>query len=92
MKRWSRFREITGHVGVKYAEAIQKPQNWSGGGGTRFTPIFDWVEREGRAPDALIYFTDAMGEFPEREPAYPVLWLVKGCGKVPWGTRIQLNS
>ena len=42
-------------------EAIQKPQNWSGGGGTRFTPIFDWVEREGRSPDALIYFTDAMG-------------------------------
>jgi predicted metal-dependent peptidase len=73
-------------------EAIQKPEQWAGGGGTRFTPVFDWVERAGHAPDALIYFTDAMGEFPEREPAYPVLWLVKGRGKVPWGTRVQLNS
>ncbi len=43
-------------------------------------------------PDALIHFTDAMGEFPEREPTYPVLWLVKGRGKVRWGMRVQLNS
>lgn len=74
------------------SDALPVPARWAGGGGTRFTPVFDWVEREGRAPDALIYFTDAMGEFPEREPAYPVLWLVKGRGKTPWGTRIQLNS
>ena len=72
-------------------EAIQKPEKWAGGGGTRFTPVFNWVENQGHAPDALIYFTDAMGEFPEREPAYPVLWLVKGRGKVPWGMRVQLN-
>ena len=73
-------------------QAIQKPEEWAGGRGTRFKPVFEWVECEGRAPDALIYFTDAMGEFPENEPAYPVLWLVKGRGKVPWGTRVQLNS
>jgi predicted metal-dependent peptidase len=73
-------------------EAIHTPEQWSGGGGTRFTPVFDWIEREGRAPDALIYFTDAMGEFPESEPVYPVLWLVNGRGKVPWGERVQLNS
>ena len=35
--------------------------------------------------------TDAEGEFPRQAPAYPVLWLVKGRGKVPWGERIQLN-
>jgi predicted metal-dependent peptidase len=74
------------------SEAIHIPEQWSGGGGTRFTPIFNWVENQGQAPDALIYFTDAMGEFPEREPSYPVLWLVKGRGKVPWGARVQLNS
>ena len=73
-------------------EAIQKPEKWAGGGGTRFTPVFSWVENQGHIPDVLIYFTDAMGEFPEREPMCPVLWLVKGRGKVPWGTRVQLNS
>ena len=73
-------------------EAIHMPEQWAGGGGTRFTPVFNWVENQGQATDALIYFTDAMGEFPEREPSYPVLWLVKGRGKVPWGARVQLNS
>jgi hypothetical protein len=35
--------------------------------------------------------TDADGQFPDREPPYPVIWLVKGRSKVPWGQRIQLN-
>ena len=68
------------------------PEQSVGGGGTRFTPVVDWVANQGNAPVALIYFTDAMGEFPEREPGYSVLWLVKGRGKVPWGMRVQLNS
>ena len=73
-------------------EAMRIPEQWAGGGGTRFTPVFRWAQSQGDMPDALIYFTDAMGEFPEHEPAYPVLWLVKGRGKVPWGIRVQLNS
>ena len=63
----------------------------SGGGGTDFTPVFDWVDQRDRAPDLLIYFTDAEGRFPPNEPAYPSLWLVKGNGDIPWGQRIQLN-
>jgi predicted metal-dependent peptidase len=42
-------------------------------------------------PGVMVYFTDAVGAFPERAPEYPVIWLVKGSGKVPWGERIQLN-
>jgi predicted metal-dependent peptidase len=38
-----------------------------------------------------MYFTDAEGVFPEAEPMYPVLWLVKGKENVPFGNRIQLN-
>jgi predicted metal-dependent peptidase len=72
-------------------EPLELPESLRGGGGTRFSPAFEWLEREGRRPDLLLYFTDADGEFPEREPAFPVLWLVKGRGKVPWGRRIQLN-
>ncbi len=64
---------------------------FQGGGGTRFTPVFDWVENQEKCPDLLVYFTDAEGEFPEQEPQYPVLWLVKGKAPVPWGQRIQLN-
>jgi predicted metal-dependent peptidase len=72
-------------------EELVVPSRFQGGGGTRFTPVFEWVENQDRRPDLLVYFTDAEGEFPPSEPSYPVLWLVKGQAKVPWGQRIQLN-
>ena len=72
-------------------EELRLPKSLQGGGGTHFMPVFDWVARLDRQPDLLVYFTDAKGEFPGQEPSYPVLWLVKGKGTVPWGQRIQLN-
>jgi predicted metal-dependent peptidase len=72
-------------------EEFSLPQDIRGGGGTRFTPVFRWVEEAAINPDLLVYFTDAEGEFPQQEPAFPVIWLVKGRAEVPWGQRIQLN-
>ena len=72
-------------------EEFKLPQQFHGGGGTDFRPIFEWIKLQGKAPDMLLYFTDAKGEFPAVEPHYPVLWLVKGKAPVPWGQRIQLN-
>jgi len=72
-------------------EPVELPGKISGGGGTSFVPVFDWIATERRRPDLLLYFTDAEGDFPARAPDYPVVWLVKGRGRVPWGERIQLN-
>ncbi len=72
-------------------EAFTLPEGIYGRGGTRFTPVFEWLDQVDQKPDLLVYFTDAQGKFPEIEPNYPVLWLVKGKAKVPWGQRIQLN-
>jgi predicted metal-dependent peptidase len=72
-------------------DALKLPKQFAGGGGTSFVPVFDWIARHGPQPDALIYFTDAEGEFPEIAPTYPVVWLVKGKQPVPFGRRIQLN-
>lgn len=72
-------------------EEFKLPQEFHGGGGTDFRPIFDWIKTQGLSPDMLLYFTDAEGEFPAIEPPYPVIWLVKGKAPVPWGQRIQLN-
>jgi predicted metal-dependent peptidase len=72
-------------------EQFCRPKNLVGGGGTSFRPVFHWVEQSGMRPDLLVYFTDADGAFPDREPNYPVIWLVKGRSTVPWGQRIQLN-
>ncbi len=77
----------------KYAmwEAIDLPEQISGGGGTDFRPVFEWLHREHVNPDLLVYFTDAEGRFPEREPDFPVVWLVKGKAPTPFGIRVQLN-
>jgi predicted metal-dependent peptidase len=72
-------------------EPVRMPPDLRGGGGTRFIPVFEWIEREHFRTDVLVYFTDAEGEFPDVAPDYPVLWLVKGRAAVPWGERIQLN-
>lgn len=72
-------------------EEFKLPEEFHGGGGTDFRPIFDWIKLHGKSPDMLLYFTDAIGEFPKTEPHYPVIWLVKGKATVPWGQRIQLN-
>ncbi len=72
-------------------ESLQTPRQFSGGGGTSFKPVFEWLARQPGSPDLLIYFTDAEGQFPAIQPDYPVLWLVKGKAETPWGQRIQLN-
>ncbi|RMG57233.1 MAG: hypothetical protein D6717_05165 [Gammaproteobacteria bacterium] len=72
-------------------EELKLPESFQGGGGTSFRPVIEWAEAQDRAPDLVVYFTDAKGEFPRHEPAFPVIWLVKGRAQVPWGTRIQLN-
>jgi predicted metal-dependent peptidase len=72
-------------------EPLELPDGISGGGGTDFRPVFDWLEQDRVSPDLLVYFTDAEGRFPDVEPTFPVVWLVKGKATVPFGIRIQLN-
>ncbi|BAO45384.1 vWA domain-containing protein [Thiolapillus brandeum] len=72
-------------------EEMELQAEISGGGGTDFRPVFQWVEEQGMKPEILVYFSDLQGQFPELAPSYPVLWLVKGKEKPPWGQRIQLN-
>ena len=72
-------------------EKFSLPREFKGGGGTDFRPVFEWLKQADQYPDLLVYFTDGQGDFPEHEPGCPVIWLVKGKAKVPWGQRIQLN-
>ncbi len=73
-------------------EEVTLPESIQGGGGTDFRPVFEWLAMQDRQPDIVVYFTDAQGYFPDSAPDFPVLWLVKGRGEVPWGTRVQLNE
>jgi predicted metal-dependent peptidase len=61
-----------------------------GRGGTSFRPVFEWIERHRLRPAALVYLTDAEGEFPGRAPGYPVLWALTGPHPVPFGESLVI--
>ena len=66
-----------------------------GGGGTDFRPVFNYIGKHGELlPSLLIYLTDGFGDYPERAPEYPVLWLLTEGGKisVPWGTVCNIQE
>ncbi|QOR62797.1 DUF2201 family putative metallopeptidase [Sulfurovum sp. ST-21] len=64
----------------------------SGGGGTDFRPTFEYIDREISYPTLLLYFTDAMGTFPESEPNYDVMWVLPEAKEVPFGEVIVLGN
>lgn len=65
----------------------------AGGGGTRFEPVFEYVEENNISPVALIYFTDLCGSFPQEVPPYPVLWLdYDGYSTPPFGEHIPVRN
>ena len=65
-----------------------------GGGGTRFSPPFEWVVEHGLDPKCLVYFTDGYADFDFEPPAsLPVLWCVNNYDITPpWGDHIILDS
>jgi predicted metal-dependent peptidase len=62
-----------------------------GGGGTNFTPVFDYVERMNEDFKFLIYFTDGKGAFPKYEPTIDTLWVMAEACDVPFGEVLELK-
>jgi predicted metal-dependent peptidase len=68
--------------------------NPSGGGGTDFRPVFDWIARldADPAPVCAIYLTDLYGRFPETVPDIPVLWAAThDMLQPPFGETVLIN-
>jgi predicted metal-dependent peptidase len=65
-----------------------------GFGGTRFSPVFKYIEEHGIAPLALIYLTDLeCGETIE-DPGFPVLWCSPSYCNYPakvFGSHIKID-
>jgi len=64
----------------------------SGGGGTDFRPVFDYIDQYIDYPTLLLYFTDGQGTFPENEPSYDLLWIMPEVVDVPFGEVVVLES
>lgn len=66
-----------------------------GGGGTSFRPVFTRLEKLGQAEPfkALVYLTDLYGDFPDKAPEYPVIWVTwTKDGKAPFGEVIYVGE
>ena len=64
----------------------------SGGGGTDFRPVFEYIDSYINYPTLLLYFTDGMGTFPEQEASYDVMWIMPEEREVPFGEVMVLEE
>jgi len=64
----------------------------SGGGGTDFRPVFEYIDQQINYPTLLLYFTDGMGTFPETEASYDVMWVMPEEVEVPFGEVMVLEK
>lgn len=64
----------------------------SGGGGTDFRPVFEYIDKQIDYPTLLLYFTDGQGTFPKEEPNYDLLWIMPEMLDVPFGEVVVLGD
>lgn len=62
-----------------------------GGGGTRFSPVFDYIDSQDIDPVAVVFLTDLLCSDFGDEPDYPVLWVTTYSEDAPFGEVTKLN-
>jgi predicted metal-dependent peptidase len=67
-------------------------QKVTGGGGTAFGPVFDYVNENGIEPDVLVYLTDGYGGCDCETPPYPTVWLTTGNTEFPFGDVVEFKD
>ena len=88
---------------LKDADRVMGGFTLRGFGGTDFRPAFDYVDmlrRRGELADlrGLIYFTDGLGQFPEKPPDYDAAFVFMDDGErelppvPPWACKIVVDE
>ena len=68
-----------------------------GGGGTDFVPVFEYIKQKHYTPNAILYFTDGQGRYPEKSNI-DTLWILSDddCLRYgdapPFGYKLFLNE
>ncbi|MGB1973343.1 MAG: DUF2201 family putative metallopeptidase [Vibrio toranzoniae] len=61
-----------------------------GGGGTKFKPAFDFINKELPDVEAAVYLTDLESYDFGDQPNYPTLWVSTTGDEAPWGKTTQI--
>lgn len=67
----------------------------TGGGGTRFDPVFEWLATQPRPFDGLVYLTDGVARPPTLRPREKVLWVLTSDRQgdhPPFGRVVHLDT
>lgn len=73
----------------RYEQVTVSPH---GGGGTAFSPVFEFMEQQNIFPECCVFLTDLYsGDFGS-QPDYPVLWITTGSTKAPFGEVVKMDS
>lgn len=79
-------------VNVYNCGEIIEEMDSTGGGGTRMTPAFDWINENAPHVDTVVCLTDLyLWDFPE-PPDYPVLWVSTGADEAPFGEVVMVRD
>jgi predicted metal-dependent peptidase len=81
---------VRSHQRFTNGESIE--YSLEGGGGTDFTPAFEFIEMQLTPPKMLLYFTDLDGKFPMTEPNYETLWIAPVMREIPFGRVIEIKD
>lgn len=86
------YFDATVHKAETYEAGQRIALNPVGGGGTAFSPCFEWLDERGIRPQTMVFLTDLYGSFPPSAPPYPVLWASTGRRQAPFGKVIPMQA
>lgn len=78
----------------EYRPGDQIFKDYTGGGGTSFAPVFEYLDETGTIPQVMVYMTDGYGSHYDKDPGYPVIWVMPpGSDKdVPFGEVVEMRE
>ncbi len=77
---------------IRLQKGAPFPQFLTGGCGTDFRVVFEYIKEKSLDPDLLLYFTDMQGFFPKSSPSYEVVWVTHNAQKAPFGRVLEIRN
>ena len=80
------------HVDEYEAEDYPVRLSPHGGGGPSFKPVFEYVDKHGIEPEAVVYLTDGYGDQSTFTSDHPTVWLTTHNTDFPWGEVVKFEK